>query len=139
MLKEVLERLGRFSRGREQFARPPFECLSAEFDVNGRRREFAAAHPEVAPRCFIFPTVKDESLAVMPIDGYAGELGVLWFDDRAIPRRPRPDISEERGRRSDWHRRVAREEGHSKSISAFGAHRLPRWFEHWLGCLGKLR
>ena len=42
------------------------------------------------------------------IDGYAAELD-LWFDDHAIPRRPRPDISEKPGHRSDWHRRFARE------------------------------
>lgn len=73
--------------------------------------------------------------------GDARELEVFRFDERTVPRRPRPDISEEPGRRSDWHRRFAREEGHSKSSSAFRAHRLasPQWFERRSRCLGKLR
>src|SRR5262249_18801604 len=68
------------------------------------------------------PTLKDESVALMPIDAQARILGAFGFDDRAIPDRPGLDINEEIRRRCDWCRRVAREKGHSKSIAAFRAH-----------------
>jgi len=97
--QEVIQSFGAKRWINEQLSRPPLLNLTAENDVDFRRRQRTGFGKEEAPRHLVLETVEDQSVTFVPGQTSPGVLSVFLHDRDLVPDRTMTNDFNQFGRR----------------------------------------